>query len=254
MGDLKGVSVVVTRAAHQADELCSLIEAAGGQPIRFPVTRIEPMVESDPDIRSVVPHLGRMDIVIFISPNAATFGLALFQRLGLTFPKDATVIAIGPGTARVLEACGLAVNGIPDNRFDSEALLGLPELQNVASKKILIVRGLGGREEIALELERRGGRVFHLPCYRREPEKEVNEQSLKLWEAAGGDVLLITSTSSVDHLRLILGDKINRLLKGMIIVAASRRIARHWQAASLPGKVIIAENASPTKLIAALKK
>ena len=45
MADLMPLSVVVTRAVHQADELCSLIEKAGAEAIRFPVTKIEPIDE-----------------------------------------------------------------------------------------------------------------------------------------------------------------------------------------------------------------
>jgi len=253
MGDLKGVSVVVTRAAHQADELCSLIEAAGGQPIRFPVTRIEPMVESDPDIRSVVPHLGRMDIVIFISPNAATFGLALFQRLGLTFPKDATVIAIGPGTARVLEGCGLAVNGVPEDRFDSEALLGLPELQNVASRQILIIRGLGGRDEIARVLSERGGQVWHMPCYQRLAVHDVDSGVLDAWSNEGYHALILTSTSAYDHLNQLLGVRMGRLTQNLKWVVSSSRIATHCRDNGFTGKLVVAQNAGLPALVQALR-
>jgi uroporphyrinogen-III synthase len=254
MPELNGMSVFVTRAAHQAEELCQLIEAAGGRPIRFPVTRIEPVAATHPQIVSALPHVASMDAIVFVSPNAVQHGLELLKNQEIKLSPRSSLFAIGPGTKRSLAERGFSNILMPLEHFDSQALLALPELRDVSQKKILIIRGEAGREELALELERRGGRVFHLPCYRREPEERVNEESLSLWEAGSGDVLLITSTSSIDHLRLILGDKIIRLLKGMIIVMASRRIARHWQAASLPGKVIIADNASPTKLIAAIKK
>ena len=253
MADLKGVSVVVTRAAHQADELCSLIEAAGGRPVRFPVTRIESVAESDPDIRAVAPHLGRMDIVIFISPNAATFGLALFQKLGLTLHKDATVIAIGPGTARVLEACGLAVNGVPESRFDSEALLGLPELQNVASKQILIVRGLGGRDEIARVLSERGGQVWHMPCYKRLAVQDVDSGVLDAWSDEGYHALILTSTSAYDHLNKLLGVHMGRLTQNLKWVVSSSRIARHCRDNGFTGELVVAQNAGMPALVQALK-
>ena len=37
---LHGLSILVTRPAHQADALCELIETAHGRPIRFPAMEI----------------------------------------------------------------------------------------------------------------------------------------------------------------------------------------------------------------------
>ena len=48
MADRAQLSVVVTRAVHQADELCRLIEKASAEAIRFPVTKIEPVDDDDP--------------------------------------------------------------------------------------------------------------------------------------------------------------------------------------------------------------
>ena len=39
---LAGLRVLVTRPAHQAEELCALIERAGGIPVRFPTIEIAP--------------------------------------------------------------------------------------------------------------------------------------------------------------------------------------------------------------------
>ena len=47
MADPSQLSVVVTRAVHQADELCNLISQAGAEAVRFPVTEIEAVEDSD---------------------------------------------------------------------------------------------------------------------------------------------------------------------------------------------------------------
>ena len=40
--DLKDVKVLVTRPAHQNQKLCDLVFAHGGEPVVFPLIKIEP--------------------------------------------------------------------------------------------------------------------------------------------------------------------------------------------------------------------
>ena len=70
---LKGFGVLVTRPEHQADELVSAIEEAGGEAIRFPVIDIEP--HDSVDVNRSLEALPASDIMIFISTNAVIFGL-----------------------------------------------------------------------------------------------------------------------------------------------------------------------------------
>ena len=127
MADRAQLSVVVTRAVHQADELCRLIEKAGAEAIRFPVTKIDP-VDDDPALAQGLDALDQIEIAIFVSPNAATYGLSLLARLDRCFPEDARVLAVGPGTARQLSDRGIRVSAVPKGKYDSETLLTLPDL------------------------------------------------------------------------------------------------------------------------------
>jgi uroporphyrinogen-III synthase len=76
------------------------------------------------------------------------------------------VFAVGPGTARALQAHGLDSIITPDGQ-DSEALLALPQLADVAGKRVVIVRGVGGRALLADTLRARGAQVDFMECYRR---------------------------------------------------------------------------------------
>jgi len=253
MADLMPLSVVVTRAVHQADELCSLIEKAGAEAIRFPVTKIEPIDDYDPVLVQGLDALDQIEIAIFVSPNAATYGLPLLARLDRCLPKDARVLAVGPGTARQLSDRGIRVNGVPKGKYDSETLLALPDLEAVAGRSVLIVRGAAGREMLAEELSHRHARVLHLPCYRRIPVNQPDPDIVSRWRDKGFDALILTSVSAADHLWSMLGINVTPLLENMTIVASSERIARHCKSLGFAGSVVVADNAGMPALVKALE-
>jgi uroporphyrinogen-III synthase len=71
-------------------------------------------------------HLTTYAFVVFISPNAVGYGLSILLA-GRVWPEAVKVAAIGPGTVAALAACGVTGTIAPRERFDSEALLSLPE-------------------------------------------------------------------------------------------------------------------------------
>ena len=119
---LAGRTVLVTRPAHQAAALVRTIQSVGGETLVFPALEIEAVPAAD--LSTSLAQLATADIVIFISPNAARFGMAAAQVL----PAASRIFAVGPGTARVLQAQGIQDVITPDGQ-DSEALLALPQLQ-----------------------------------------------------------------------------------------------------------------------------
>jgi len=64
----------------------------------------------------------------------------------------------------------------PKAGFDSEALLGELTAMPHGGGRVLIVRGLGGREYLGETLRSRGAAVEYLECYRRvKPERDMRE-------------------------------------------------------------------------------
>ena len=123
---LEGVNVVVTRPAHQAEALCQLLEAQGAGTVRFPVMEIvEPQDKNT--LLGIIDRLADFDLAIFISPNAVNCAIPLIKsRTG--FPQHLLVAAVGRGSARALEKAGRPADIFPQQFFNSEALLALPEL------------------------------------------------------------------------------------------------------------------------------
>ena len=254
MPDLDGVSVVVTRAPHQSRELCDLIEVAGGEAVRFPVTKIEPLPDNDTAVIEGLKKLSQTDMTIFVSPNAVSFGFDLLQRRGLALSAHTQVFAIGPGTARQLTLRGVDVDGVPQGRYDSEALLALPALQNIRGLSVLIIRGLAGRETLAQTLAQRGATVSHLPCYRRTRPDRVDVKVMERWRDTGFDVVVLTSASAANHLWSILAGNSGTLLGETALVVSSERISTHCRSLGFTGTIEVADNASMPALVEAASR
>ena len=166
---LPGTGIVLTRPRDQTRSLARKIEAAGGRPILFPALEIwarSPSAES----REL---LSGADKAIFISANAVEFGLR-FAGAGL--PAHVLIGAIGQATAMALREQGYGNIIVAQAGFDSEALLATPQMQAVSGERIVIFRGVGGRETLRNVLCQRGAKVEYIECYeRRRPDVSAQE-------------------------------------------------------------------------------
>lgn len=201
-GRLAGRTVLVTRPAPQAAALAQAIQAADGAAYVFPALAIEAV--SQAALGEPLARLRHADIAIFVSPSAAQFGMAAILAGGGLAPST-EIFAVGPGTARALQAQG--INGVitPDGQ-DSEALLALPRLIDVAGKRVVIVRGVGGRALLADTLAARGARVDFLECYRRQRPQVDGAPLLACWRAGGIDAVTVTSAETLYNLAALLGE------------------------------------------------
>jgi uroporphyrinogen-III synthase len=193
--ELNDMTVVVTRPQHQADNFVGLIEEAGGRVIRFPVIEIRPLELADADVAT----LGEgTDCLIFISANAVRLGLTEIRRLVPGTLAGTRIMAIGQATARALEAHGVTPDLVPPSPYNSEALLAMPQMQDIRGRRYTIMKGRGGRELLQEQLQARGGIVRTVDIYLRvKPEANESLQQLSLLDNV---VVAITSVKGLHHL------------------------------------------------------
>jgi len=160
---LSQLTIVITRPKKQAGPLAERVRQAGGDVILFPVIEIhDPTDTLTLDQR--IAQLTNYDLVIFISPTAVMRGMA---RIGHALPPGLRIAAIGKGSVRALKEHGIDPVIAPTVHYDSEALLDLPEMQQMQDTRVVIFRGEGGRELLADTLRQRGAIVDYAECYRR---------------------------------------------------------------------------------------
>ncbi len=244
-GALAGRGVLVTRPAGQAAPLCRLIEAAGGRAIPFPTIEIRPV--ADPEAARA--RLGEpWDLMIFSSRNAVEYALAL--GADGTWPRVARLAAIGRATGAALAAAGRAPDLTPPERFDSETLTAMPELADMAGKRVLSVRGEGGRTLLATTLRERGAEVWFAEVYRRVRPTVDTADLLARWPAEV-DLAIATSEEVLLNLIDLLGPAgRDRLVATPLVVVAERTAAT---ARGLGfARVRVAERAEDPAIVAAL--
>jgi uroporphyrinogen-III synthase len=195
-GPLAGKGVVVTRPAHQAGQLARSIDEAGGRAILFPAIEIHDIEDLAPFLR-VVDELEEFDLAVFISPNAAERAIPLILARR-PLPPGLPLAAIGGGGVRALAAHGVAGVVAPQGRYDSEALLELPEI--AGARRVAIFRGAGGREHLGEALRARGATVVYAECYRRGRPAADPQPLLDAWSRKQVDAVTVTSSEGLRNL------------------------------------------------------
>lgn len=211
---LQGLRVLVTRPAAQADALCRLLEARGAQVQRLPLQVIEPVRQPARAARALA---GLRDATawIFTSANAVRYAQQLDAGV---WPAT---IAVGAATAAALERLGHAPL-VPAQDFSTEGLLEMPELQDLAGRRVAVISGEGGREALAPALRARGAEVERIAVYRRVPLPHDADAVARA--LAQADALIVTGGEAlVQLLQLAPAAERPRLL-GLQLVVPSRRV------------------------------
>lgn len=247
---LLGRNVIVTRPAHQAEAFCAMVERAGATALRFPVIEIHDPADMA-DVVALVDRLEEFDIAMFNSPNAAERGLNLIRsRRG--FPSTAKIAAIGTKTAQAIARFGLHAEIYPQNRFDSEALLEHPALQDVRGKRVVIFRGSGGRGLLGETLRTRGAEVVYAEVYARtRPNSFTTDALIRRFNPAT-DVLTLTSTEALHNFFSLIGTEAKPLFDQATLVVGCDRIASAARSCGVRSALVVAADPTDESMFDAL--
>lgn len=221
-------TVVVTRPEGQQHAMAGLLREAGYSPVHVPALRIEPLSVSNAD-RRLLMDLDQYHAVFFVSVNAVNLGVAAMADYWPQWPLGVHWLAVGEATARALEAVGLPAER-PGCGHDSESVLMLSCLRDLRERKVLVLRGEGGRDLFGQRLRDRGARVDYISLYQRVCETETG------WPERPVTAVLVTSVESWHCLQQKAASSLARAL----VVAGSERIAAVIRRAGLPAVVAAA--------------
>jgi len=249
---LAGKIILVTRPVQQSETLCRMIESRGGMAIRFPVIGIKP----PPDPDSLCQTLGRVadyDIGIFISRNAVNCTMELLNK-EIHALYNLKLIALGKATAQSLQQAGFTDISHTDSIASSETLLELPVLQAglVKGTRVIVFRGVGGREFLAEALTERGAVVDYAEVYQREPVQYENGTLDRIWLHERPDYVVITSNEGLQYLFDMLSSEQKAILLDTQLVVLGSRMADLAKKLGFNKSPVIAEETSDKGLLKAI--
>ncbi len=207
---LQGLSVLVTRPKAQAQSLVQHINQLGGRAILLPLLAICAVADSA-RLQQQLATLSHFDLAIFISPNAVQYGMQAIAAAHASLPKK--VATIGASSAQSLRACGVPNVLVPTLQSDSEALLALPELSDMQGRRVMILRGDGGRELLGDTLKARGASVEYASCYQRSAAPLSTADLLRDWP----DVITVTSSEALVYLHALRAENLPLLATPLFV-------------------------------------
>ena len=254
---LAGLNIVVTRPRGQAKNLAQRIMQAGGQATLFPLLEISPVLDPQ-SLYALIARLHEFNLAIFVSPNAVRYGMEAIitasnavsssqlsspgffpladgsdisnkaeghanvsTKQYNALPATLKIAAVGQGSVRALRDYCVTHVIAPQDRFDSEALLALPELKQTAGWRVVIFRGNGGRKLLGDTLNARGAEVEYATCYQR--AKPHQDTSMLI--AANPDAITVTSSEALGYLWDMLDSTAKKQLAAVPLFVPHARIA-----------------------------
>ena len=217
---LDGRTIVVTRAAAQAQRFTQLLEEAGARVLEAPAIVIAPPPSWEP-LDAALDALGTFTWVIFTSVNGVAMVDRRLPARGLAWEALAgrRVAAIGPATADALAEHGVRPDLVP-GEYRAEGLL--EQLRGVITPadRVLLPRAAQTRDVLVTGLRRLGAQVTEVPAY---ATRRADAGAARLREAlaAGAiDAVTFTSSSTARNFAEMFTDDERRSWLGRVTVAS----------------------------------
>lgn len=167
-------AVVITRPRQQAGALADAVAALGRTPVVLPLLEIAPLEDGQAlALRAALAGLARYALVAFVSPNAIDAALPHIPA----WPAQVTIAVVGDASRAALARHGVTpetariVSPLDPSRSDSEHLIEALDaafgLDSLRGRRVLVVRGDGGRELLPDAMRAAGAEVDTAAAYRR---------------------------------------------------------------------------------------
>jgi uroporphyrinogen-III synthase len=213
---LRGQVILNTRPAHQQSELTALLEREGA----------------------------RVDILLFVSRNAVDGAFDRFDAAQLAAVELLGVIGSATHAALSERIENVRATLIASEPYNSEALLAAASLQQVAGKRILILRGQEGRNLLGDELARRGAQVDYFEVYRRALPATGAADFERLVVAGLPTLVILTSNEGMHNLFALVDSAAAQALRRIPWLLISERMRESARKLGHNAPVIIARSAS----------
>jgi uroporphyrinogen-III synthase len=214
------MNVLLTRTTPFSESINEACLQRNIHIIHYPLIDIQETPNKTP-LQNAIHNLAHYDIAIFMSKWAAHFTMQIMNEYHLSldaYPK-LVCAAIGPGTAKKLQAFNLSQNDLPvlipnSMNYESESFLALAEMQPdaIKNKKIIIFRGNGGRDLIPDTLQKQGAELTLIETYIRQSPCLETGLTLLTHLDRFPELIIISSAYALNNL-VILFSRYNNIIR-----------------------------------------
>lgn len=162
----KKIALISTRPHSKNKILLDEFKNSNIKFLSFPLIQIN-AVRNYTKFDKELKNLTNYQHIIFISTNAVKYFIRRIQIKNIKLPKNIILSTIGPTTKKALQDFFDHDVHCPLKIYDSENLIKINIFKKIKNQKILIVRGVGGREVLKSKLEKKGAEISYAECYQR---------------------------------------------------------------------------------------
>jgi uroporphyrinogen III methyltransferase / synthase len=217
---LAGRTIVVTRAAAQAQRFSQLLEAAGARVVEAPTIAIDAPPSWEP-LDGALDGLDAFTWVIFTSVNGVAMVDRRLKARGRTWAdvQGRRVAAIGPATADALGEHDIRPAVVP-REFRAEGLV--ERLRTVVGRgdRVLLPRAAQTRDVLVTELQRLGAAVTEVPAYVTRPVDGGAARLRDTLTAGAIDAVTFTSSSTARNFAELFSAEERRSWRGRVAIAS----------------------------------
>lgn len=220
LGALTGRTVVVTRAAAQAQRFTELLEASGARVIEAPAIVIGPPASWEP-LDAALSALDTFTWVVFTSTNGVLMVDRRLAALRLGWPalSSRRVAAIGPATADALREHGVRVDVVPAE-YRAEGLVARLRPRLTAGDRVLLPRAAQTRDVLVTALRELGVHVTEVAAYATRKAEGGAPRLAEALAAGAIDAVTFTSSSTARNFAEAFSDDERRAWRGRVAVAS----------------------------------
>ncbi len=195
-----GQRIVVTRTRQQSSELAAQLTERGAEVLEIPTIKIEPPTNRN-ELVEAMADLGAYDWIVFTSPNGVD---SFFKYFFAAFDDiralgQLRIAAVGPATAARIKELHLRIDAMPAEYLAEKVAGAITAFESIENLRILLMRAEAANRELPAELERLGGIVDDIACYRTVPETEDLPGAATRFLDSGAEWITFTSSSTVEN-------------------------------------------------------
>jgi uroporphyrinogen III methyltransferase/synthase len=246
-------TALVACSETKSEALAAGLKALGAKVIIFPVISIRGIADKRA-LDAALDDLSAYSWIIFTSTYGVHYFLTRMEERNI--PRNRCrhpqVCAVGPATAAALETAGVSVSLVPREYVAEGILSALEErcggLRGLAGLRILLPRAKEARNLLPRSLEAAGARVDVAPCYEN-TLPEIDAEQVQSVLACTPDLLVFTSSSTLNNFVALLGSESGRKMLSDATVAALGPItARTLASLGKQAEIVPRENTIPSLL------